>query len=379
MSTLAEYIAKKRRKEPKMRIGSLRTIHSAQVLPPIPTGNLVADYVTSVGGFPRGVITEVRGAESSGKTTLCAMAAASHQKAVREGRESGAILYLDFENAVDAAYFSALGVDVDDSSTFVYMQPDNLEQGINIALEMIKEDYLAMVIIDSVAAASGAKEQEEVAGKVTVAQKAKIISQGLRLFVTPLKVHGVALVLINHVQKSIPTGYGEISREISPGGTAIAYYPSIRLNLSRPTRNKAEQKDELTNKMIKQVTSTDVVITAFKNKLGTPERQGKMRVRFGKGFDQIYAAFHILVDHSVIKKGTAGRFTFPEKLMPSSEKVPVGADNIVDALHKDPEWAEKVVKVAQELVNKFQENQNDVEVVVDEENIDLETGEVLDD
>lgn len=370
MGSVADYIAAKKKKNPEMRLGSLTEISQKQEYPPMTTGNIVADYVTSIGGIPRGVVTEIRGFMSSGKSSLAAQTAAAHQKRVREGKDTGAILYLDYEYAVDAKYFAALGLDIHDEETFVYYQPDTLEDGFQLFLDMTKEGLLALGVVDSIASASVAAEFEGEIGKQFMGNKAKAINQVLRMCVGPMRVHGAGLILINHTQVKIPQTFGEkqmaargIQETISPGGKGVEYYTSLRLETSKPKQNKEDTHDELSNEKTRQVTSTDVEIVAFKNKLGIPHRSGKMRVRFGKGFSQTYSAFHILVDHKVIKKKTAGRFEFPEDLVPEGlEKTPVGEDNVVAAIEANPEWATLITKRASELVLQKQQDQKDVDM-----------------
>lgn len=393
-TTVADYIAAKKKKNPKLRLGSLREISEAQKRTPITSGNLVLDYVTAVGGIPRGVVIEMRGFNSSGKTTAAAMTAAQHQQAVYRGEAEGAILYLDFEYAVDEAYFKALGLNTDDPETFIYHQPDTLEEGFNTFLEMTKEGLLALGVVDSIAGASAEAEYEATIGKLSIGQKAKALNQALRMSVGPMKVNGTSLILINHTQIKIPQTFGEkqaamrgIQETISPGGKGIEYYSSIRLEFAKPKQEKTEVHDELTNEKTKQVTSTEVAVTAFKNKVGVPHRTGKMRVHFGKGFSQPYSAFHILVDHGLIKKGAAGKYTFPEQLLPSGDtKVPIGEDNIVAAIGADPAWEERLVGVAKQLVIREQVVAKDNEIILSEvpedldevdEIIDPLTGEVL--
>lgn len=395
--TLASYIADRKKKNPSLRLGSLKEITESQRLPSLTTGNVVADYVTSIGGLPRGAVTEIRGQNSSGKTTLAAMAAAKHQKAVREGKATGAILYMDFEYAVSPSYFAALGIDTEDKETFIYYQPDNLEEGFQTFLEMTKAGLLAMGIVDSVAGASAEAEYEATIGKLSIGQKAKALHQSLRMCVGPMRVTGTGLILINHTQVKIPQTFGEkqaamrgIIEEISPGGKAIEYYTSLRLNLAKPTLNKTETHDELTNEKTKQVTSTEVTITAFKNKLGIPHRTGKMRVHFGRGFSQAYSSFQILVDHDIIKKKAGGNFTFPEQLLPEGmDKPPVGENNIIQAIEDNPEWEKLVVQVAEKLVLRKQVEQVETDIIVGDDidnleeedgvKINPETGEIVDD
>ena len=389
MSTLSDYVQAKKKKNPSLRIGSLREVSETTVFPPTATNNPVFDYVTSIGGIPRGLVTEIRGSYSAGKTSICAQMIAQHQKNVREGTSEGGILYLDSEFAVDRTYFQNLGVDVDDPD-FIFFQPETLEDGMNMFLELTKKGLLAYCILDSVASTSASAEYEAEVGKMSVGLKARVLNQALRMCVGPMRTHGTGLVLINHMQVNIPTTYMDkvaasrgIQKHISPGGSGIEYYSSLRIELTSPSHNKEEAHDVLTNEKKKLVTSTDVYVTAFKNKLGTPWRSGKMRVEYGKGFNATYSSFHILVDNKLIKKKAGGTYTFPAALLPTPDTVvPRGEDNILAALEENPEWAEILNKAARALVLKFQSEPSESEVVVEDvsdDNIDLETGEVLDD
>ena len=154
----------------------------------------------------------------------------------------------------------------------------------------------------------------------------------------------------------------------------------MRLETSKPSQNKEEVLDELTNDKAKQVTSTDVIISCFKNKVGIPHRTGKMRVQFGKGFNQTYSSFHILVDNGIIKKKAGGRYEFPEVLLPHVDTtVPVGEAKILDAIEADPEWADLIVARAKALVLSEQAELGEDVVIedVDTDSIDPLTGEVL--
>lgn len=390
MTSVRDYITAKKKKSPELRIGSLKEISEAQKRPPMTSGNVVFDYVTSIGGLPRGVVTEIRGENSSGKSTLAAMIAGQHQKRVKAGEATGAVLYLDFEYAVSKQYFQDLGVDVDDEETFVYYQPDTLEDGFNMFLDMTREGLLALGVIDSVAGASAEAEYEATIGKLSVGLKARAFHQALRMCIGPMKVHGTGLILINHVQTKIPQTFGEkqaamrgIQETISPGGRAIEFYTSVRINLAKPQAIKNEVIDELTNDKSKQVTNVDVVVTAFKNKVGQPHRTGKMRINFGTGFNPTYSAFNILVDHGIIKKKTGGHYEIPEALRVNDDKLAVGEDKLIASIDADPEWRKLINDFASQLVLKVQVEQNFDSVVLldgDEDPlIDMETGEVLSD
>ena len=386
MGKVADFVSTKTKKNPKLRLGSLLEISNLQKREPLQSGNVVFDYVTSIGGIPRGVVTEMRGFNSSGKSTLAAQVAAQHQKAVKAGEATGAILYLDFEYAVSAEYFSALGLDIDDPETFIYYQPDTLEEGFNMFLDMTKEGLLALCVVDSVAGASAEAEYEATIGKMSIGLKARALSQALRMCVGPMKTNGTSLILINHTQQKIATTFGEkqaaargIVDTVSPGGKAMEFYPSLRIEFARPTNVKSEAADALTNDKTKQVTSTEVVVTAFKNKVGTPHRSGKMRVEFGKGFNPTYSATHVLIDHGIIKKKPGGHFVFPPELLKSPTfSVPVGEDNLIRAISNDPPTRDLIHELARKLVvlNQVEQSDSSVDVSEADEMIDLETGEV---
>lgn len=390
MGSVSDYIKARKKKESSLRMGSLKEIAEAQQYPPISTGNVVLDYVTSIGGIPRGLVTEIRGETGAGKTTAATQTAAQHQKRVQAGESTGAILFMDFEYAVNDEYFRNLGIDTEDEETFIYYQPDNLEEGFQTALDMTKAGLLGMIIVDSVAGAPAAAEMDADVGKQFIGTKAKALNQVFRMIVGPLRVHGVALVLINHEQVKIPQTFAEkqaamrgIQEKISPGGKPIEYYTSLRIALGKPSLKKTEVQDELINDKSKQVTATEVEAYAFKNKLGHPHRKGKMRVHFGKGFSQTYSSFTILVDHKIIKKKAGGHYDFPEALLPAEGKVPVGEDNVVDAIDSDPDWKKRIVEVAEALVLKKQNTVEEDEVIllddIEDATIDEETGEVLTD
>lgn len=390
MSAVKDYIASVKKKNPAMRIGSLHDISEAQKYPPLPSGNPVFDYVTSIGGIPRGLVTEIRGYTSSGKTSIATQIAALHQKAVKNGEAEGAILYLDFEHTVSESYFNSLGIDTDDEETFIYMQPDTLEDGMNMFLNMTRKGLLALGIVDSVAASSSSAEYDNEIGKASIGLRARGFSQALRMCVGPMRVNGAALILINHEQAPIPQGYAEqqaaargVLEKVSPGGKAIEYYTALRIGLSKPSKKTTEEVDDLTKEKAKQVTSTEVYANAFKNKVGIPHRTGKMKVSFGKGFSSLYSSFHILVDHGIIKKKSGGHYVFPQGLEPTElEKAPVGEANILEAMDNDLKWRDKVIDTARRLVVQLQTEMDDSPVVVlmeGEDEIDAETGEVLSD
>lgn len=359
-----------RKKDKNLQIGSLSdfdlTADNA-----FSTGNVALDSITGVWGFPRGRVIELYGPNQSGKTTSALQAAAVHQKRVQEGLDTGAILFLDYERSLDEKYCKALGLDVSDGETFIYMQPRSFEQGANAFRELLKGGYLAMCIADSVAAMVSEKELEADTGASTVADRAKALHQFMRQITGPLHEKQVSFIALNHVMDVIDTTYiGQqlaargVKRTTTPGGTALLFYAGMRIEFSKPQDVKTESEDSLTNETKKYVTSTFVEAKVVKNKVGIPHRTAKLRVNFGKGFSQAYSAFQILVGHGIIKKKPGGVFVFPTNLFPTVDlDIPRGEDNIINAIEHDQGWEDKLVDRAR--------------IVLEEDlKIDKDTGEV---
>jgi len=372
---LHKAIAELRKKQTDLKIGPLSDFemdHGAYS-----TGNLVLDTITSIGGFPKGRIVELSGKSMSGKTTAAIQCAVEHQRKVQAGEATGAIMYLDYEHALDEAYADALGLDVNDSETFIYLQPDDLEEGANAFRFLMSKGVLAMCIFDSVAAAVPRAEKAKETGAVTVADRAKALHQFFRQITSELKKKGVTLILINHVMEVIETGNRPAFmpvRKTRPGGTSIEYYSSMRIEFTKVKDVKTEQLSAVTNQDEKHITQQEVLATVFKNKLGLPQRTGIMRVRFGKGFSQPFSVFQALVAHGIVKKRPGGYFDFPEELAPSGYSVPRTESAVVDKIESDPEWLARLVAAAEKAISEFDKNSG---ILNEEYTFDPDTGELL--
>lgn len=371
--TLAETLSELRTKK-GVRIGSLSDFDMA--VQSITTGNIAIDAITGVGGLPRGRITEAFGPPSSGKTTLALQAAAALQQV------GGKILYLDYEKALDEGYCAALGLDTNDAETFFYMQPAHFEQGINVFRAMMGTGELDMLIADSVAAMVTEKELEGETGKVGVADRAKLMHQTMRQVSGPIHDHNIVAYFLNHVQEVIdasPMGQklrsAGVVRKTTPGGSALKFYASMRLEFKQTGNLRAEVLDPVTNEKVSDVRQTKVQVTVVKNKVAPPFRQCEVRVRYGRGFSQAHSVLGILTAHNKIKKGAAGLYTFTEETAPKGSDVMTirGEENLVAQLEEDPEWLERLRGLAQTLLDehgsKVAEGKYTAEgdVVVDEE------------
>jgi recombination protein RecA len=322
---------------------------------PLSTGNITIDTLTAIGGFPKGAIIELRGKPSSGKTTSALQASAELWK-----REKGRTLFLDYERTLDPVYCRALGIETDNPDAFLVVQPDTFEDGANLFRRLLKTGGIQMLIVDSVATMVTQSELDAETGKATMADRAKMMHQFLRQIVSQLRKQNCAAVFLNHIMDLVDiTPMGQqmaakgIKRQTSPGGTALPFYASLRIDFNQAGNKRTDQTDVLTGEKIAIVSQTDVKATVIKNKVGDPFRTAMLRVRFGKGFSQAYSVYSILVSHGVIAKNVqGGKHTFKGELGPEGETwTEIGEEKVLAAMEEDPAWLERLTIVAQEVVD----------------------------
>lgn len=320
----------------------------------VTTGNIAIDEILGVGGLPKGRIMEFYGPPSSGKTTCALQAAAAFQKS-----ETGkSLLFLDYEYALDPAYCAALGLDIT-APTFLTGQPETFEQGMNSLRELIETGEVGFVIVDSVAAMAIEKEMEIETGGSTFADKAKLMAQTMRQLTPIVKKHDVVCIFLNHVRDVIDSSpMGQrlsaqgIKRKTTPGGEALKFHASVRIEFKQVGNVRDKEENALTNEVEDVVKQTKVKVTTVKNKVAPPYRDCEIRVRYGQGFSQAYSVFKILVDHKAVKKGTGGVYTFPEALRKDEDTATIrGETNAVHEIETNPEWLEKLRAHAQELLD----------------------------
>ena len=288
----------------------------------IPTGALALDLALGIGGLPRGRVVEIFGPESSGKSTLAMHVVAEAQ------RNGGVCAYIDAEHAMDPVYAAAIGVNVDD---LYISQPDTGEQGLEIADMLIRSGALDVVVIDSVAALVPRAEIEGEMGDTHVGLQARLMSQALRKLTANLNRSRTICIFINQLREKIGVMFG--SPETTPGGRALKFYSSVRLDIRRIESIKDGA----------EVTGNRTRVKVVKNKTAAPFRQAEFDIMYGKGISREGSLLDVAVDLGIVKKSGAW-FTYEgEQLGQGRENVKVflaeNLDLMVEIMEKVKEAA----------------------------------------
>jgi recombination protein RecA len=281
----------------------------------IPSGSLGLDVALGVGGYPRGRVVEIYGPESSGKTTLTIHAIAEAQK------KGGIAAFIDAEHAFDRYYAESLGVDVEN---LIISQPDNGEQALEIADNLIRSGAIDIIVIDSVAALTPKSEIEGEMGDSKMGLHARLMSQALRKLTGSISKTNCTVIFINQLREKIGVMFG--NPETTTGGNALKFYASVRLDIRRSTQIKDTNGAVLGNK-----TRVKVV----KNKVAPPFKLVEFDIMYGKGISKVGEIIDLGVDFEIIKKAGSW-FSYDET------KLGQGRDAVKTLLLDNPELMDEL-------------------------------------
>ena len=303
-----------------MRLGDARIMD----VEAIPSGSLGLDIALGIGGFPRGRVVEIYGPESSGKTTLAIHAIAECQK------RGGIAAFIDAEHAFDRFYAKSLGVDTDN---LLISQPDNGEQALEIAENLIRSGAIDIIVIDSVAALVPRSEIEGEMGDSKVGLQARLMSQAMRKLTASIGRTGCCCIFINQLREKIGVMFG--NPETTTGGNALKFYASIRLDIRR---SGAGIKDKDGN-----ITGNHVKVKVVKNKLAPPFRVAEFDITFGEGISKNGEIVDLGVDHDIIQK-SGSWYSY------NGAKIAQGRDAAKQFLADNPELAEEIENKVKEKI-----------------------------
>ena len=280
----------------------------------IPTGSLTLDLALGVGGIPRGRVTEIYGGESAGKSTLAIHIMAETQKA------GGIAAYIDAEHALDPNYASSCGLNLDD---LLIAQPDSAEQALDITEQLVRSGAIDAVVIDSVAALVPRAEVEGEMGDTHMGLQARLMSQALRKLTSAIHRSRTAVVFINQVREKIGIVYG--SPEVTPGGRALKFYSSVRIDLRRTESIKQGT----------EIIGSRVRARIVKNKVAAPFRVAEFDIMFNQGISKTGDMLELGVAANVVKKSGAF-YSYGET------RLGQGRENAKEFLTQHPEIAQSI-------------------------------------
>ncbi len=307
-----------------MKLGDQPEWDSSQV---IPSGSISLDHALGIGGYPKGRIIEIYGPESSGKTTLAIHAISEAQKA------GGIAAIIDAEHAFDRTYAKALGVNLD---TLLISQPDNGEQALEIADNLIRSGAVDIVVIDSVAALTPKAEIEGEMGDNKVGLQARLMSQALRKLTANISKTNTCCIFINQLREKIGIMFG--NPETTTGGNALKFYASVRLDIRRTTQIK-DGEDALGN---------HVKVKVVKNKMAPPFKKAEFDIVFGEGISRSGEIVDLGVELDIIKK-SGSWFSY------NDTKLAQGREAVKKLMIDNPELAEEIEARIREAMTKVQD------------------------
>jgi len=302
-------------------------------LPVISTGSLALDHALGVGGIPRGRVIEVFGSESGGKTTLALHIVAEAQK------RDGVAAFIDAEHALDVMYAKKLGVNCDD---LLVSQPDTGEQALEIAEVLVRSGAMDVVVIDSVAALVPRAEIEGDMGDVHMGLQARLMSQALRKLAACISKSMTAVIFINQIRMKIGVMFG--NPETTPGGNALKFYSSVRLDIRKIGNIKDGQ----------ELVGSRTRVRVVKNKVAPPFKEAQFDIMYGEGISTVGDLLDTAVQTEVIDKSGAW-YSFDK------ERIGQGRENVKAFLKENPDVSTRIMKKVREALGLAQKESKEPE------------------
>mgnify|MGYP003289449232 CR=1 FL=1 len=302
---------------------------SAEAVEVIPTGSINLDVALGVGGFPKGRIIEIFGPESSGKTTLAIHAIAECQKA------GGIAAFIDAEHAFDSFYAKKLGVDIDN---LLVSQPDNGEQALEIADNLIRSGAIDIIVVDSVAALTPKSEIDGEMGDSKVGLQARLMSQAMRKLTSTISKTNCCCIFINQLREKIGVMFG--NPETTTGGNALKFYSSVRIDIRRIQAIKDGD----------QPVGNRVKVKVVKNKVAPPFRTCEFDLMFGEGISRLGEIIDLGVEHEIIKK-SGSWFSYGDS------KLAQGREALKQTLRDNPELCDELESKIRAAIKEKKDNE----------------------
>lgn len=321
LDTALSQIEKQFGKGAVMRLGQTQTMK----VDAISTGSLSLDLALGIGGLPRGRIIEMYGPESSGKTTLALHCIAQGQK------QGGIVAFIDVEHALDPVYAAALGVDVD---SLLVSQPDTGEQALEITEALVRSGAIDIIVVDSVAALVPKAEIEGEMGDSHVGLQARLMSQALRKLTGAISKSNCVAIFINQLREKVGVMFG--SPEVTPGGRALKFYSSVRIDIRKVDVIKVG------GELVGAHTRAKVV----KNKIAPPFREAEFDIMYGKGISKEGELVDLGVRAEILQKSGAW-FSYGDR------RLAQGRDKVKELLRNEPELAAEIEKKIYENADKI--------------------------
>lgn len=294
----------------------------------ISTGCISIDMALGIGGLPRGRIIEIFGPESSGKTTLSLHVIAEAQKA------GGNVAFIDAEHALDPVYASHLGINI---SELYISQPDNGEQALDICESLVRSGAMDVIVVDSVAALTPKVEIDGEMGESHIGLQARLMSQALRKLAGICNKTKTCIIFINQLREKVGVMFG--NPEVTPGGKALKFYSSVRIDVRKVDTVKSGT----------DIVGNKVKIKIVKNKLAPPFKVAEVEIIYGKGISNASAVFELALQYGLLEK-SGSWFSY------KGERIGQGKETIKNMIESDKDFANELVRSIREKVNQDPES-----------------------